>query len=260
MSARERMELGTDPNGRKLIMTRRMKAAFDAVTEECGFTPEIVQGAFMASVGGGAAESAGYHDLAGCIDTRTWDIDDSQEKTLIRAARSIGWAVWKRDAAHGGMDEHMHWVLLGEAGMAKGAREQEADYRNGLDGLASRGRDYHWRPSAIRQFDYDKHLEGAMPTMKELKEELAPAIVNQMMKRDLNKKGMTVADALRQASHAADLKRLLTKMPSQVAKAIDDALPEGDEPLTRAQVRAASRAGAELALKDLLVEIDKDEN
>lgn len=89
----------------------------------------------MASIGGGAAASAGYHDRSGCIDTRTNDLSTAQEKKVIRAARSVGWAVWKRDAQHGGMDEHTHWVLLREPDMADGALEQEEDYLAGLDGL-----------------------------------------------------------------------------------------------------------------------------
>lgn len=250
VAATDRVNLGRDSSGRDLVMTLRMKAAFDAVVEECGFTPTIVQGAFMA--GNGAAASAGYHDKSGCIDTRTSDLSGSQHKSLIRCARIVGWAVWKRDAVHGGMDPHMHWVLLGEHNMADGARSQEADYRAGLDGLDSKGPDYHWRPKHVTVFDYHAHLEGDMPTMKELKEDLVPAIVNQMMHRTINAKGMTVADALRQASMADDVRRMLDDLPNSLAKAVDDALPADQDTLTRAEVRKAARAGAELAVKSVL--------
>lgn len=252
MSARQTVDLGRDPSGRTVRMTRRMKAAFDATVRECGFAPTIVQGAFMAQLGGGATASAGYHDRSGCLDTRTWDLTAAQQERLVRAARSIGWAVWKRDELHGGMDEHMHWVLLGEPGSAPGARRQEADYRAGYDGLTPRGRDYHWRPRVIPTFDYDRHLEDDMPTMKELKEELVPVIVNQLMQRNLNRKGMTVADALRQASRADDVQQLLERLPEEVAEAAEAALPAGEERLTRAQVRLAAQQGTEAALSRLL--------
>ncbi|HEX6248876.1 MAG TPA: hypothetical protein VFZ64_13480 [Nocardioidaceae bacterium] len=254
MSATQTVDLGRDPSGRTIRLTRRMKAAFDATAEACGFVPTILQGAFMAQLGGGAQASAGYHDRSGCIDTRTRDLTVVQQERLLRCARSVGWAVWRRDQAHGGMDEHMHWVLLGEPDMAPGARQQEADYRAGYDGLTPRGRDYHWRPTTIRSFDYDRYLEEDMPTMKELKEELVPAIVNQIMRRDLNRTGMTVADALRQASRADDVQRLLERLPAEVAKAAEESLPAGEERLTRAQVRLAAQRGAEAALKRLLVD------
>lgn len=256
MSATETVDVGLDPLGRTVRLTRRMKAAFDAACEQCGFTPTILQGAFMAAIGNAAADSAGYHDLSGCLDTRTRDLTAAQQKRLVHVARSVGWAVWKRDSAHGGMAEHMHWVLLDEPGMAPGARRQEADYRAGLDGLATRGKDYHWRPAVIRPFDYDKYLEGDMPTMKELKDELVPVIVSELMHRHLNPKGMTVADALRQASSADDLKRLLLDLPEQVAAAAEAALPAGHEMLTREQVRAAAESGAASALRKLLAHVE----
>ena len=129
---------------------------------------------------------------------------------------------------------------------------QDADYRAGLDGLASRGKDYHWRPAVIRPFDYDEYLEGEMPTMQELKEELVPIIVNQMMRREVDRKGLTVAAALRQASRAAELKRLLEQLPKEVARATEAAFPADKETLTRSEVRAAAQKGAEAALLQII--------
>lgn len=253
MSAVERVAVGSDTSGRPILMTRRMRAAFDAVVAHCGIAPVIVQGAFMSDVpGGGAAASAGYHDLAGCIDTRTWNLTSDQQVALIKAARTVGWAVWKRDGLHGGMDEHMHWVLLDEPNMASGAQWQAAEYRAGRDGLASQGLDYHWRPDPIPGFDYDTYLEDDMPSMEELKEELVPAIINQLMDRRINGKGMTVAAALRQASRADDVQSILKTLPEAIAKAVEAALPSERESLTRAEVRDAARSGAEAALKRLV--------
>lgn len=253
MSATERVTLGRDTSGRPIIMTRRMKAAFDAVVARAGISPVIVQGAFMASVaGGGAAASAGYHDLAGCIDTRTWNLTADQQAALLKVARSVGWAVWKRDRVHGGMDEHMHWVLLDEPNMTAGAAWQENEYRAGRDGLAGQGSDYHWRPEVIQAFDYDAFLEDNMPSMEELKDELVPAIINQLMDRRISAKGMTVAAALRQASSADDMRSILKGLPDAMAQAVEDALPSERESLTRAEVREAARSGAEAALKRLV--------
>lgn len=158
--------IGTDTSSRPILMNQRMLAAWQATLEALDFTPTIVQGAYMARVpGGGATDSAGYHDAGGCIDTRTWDLAAEQEQRLIKAARRIGWAVWKRNQAHGGMDEHMHWVLLDDRDAASGARSQMAAYRAGQDGLAGGGPDYHWRPDPIPVFHYQ---EDDMPTPQDL--------------------------------------------------------------------------------------------
>ena len=157
---------GTDTSQRPILMNARMVAAWKTMLAELDFTPLIVQGAYMARVpGGGAADSAGYHDAGGCIDTRTWDLNAEQEQRLIRVARGLGWAVWKRDQAHGGMDEHMHWVLLDDREAASGARSQMAAYRAGRDGLDGGGPDYHWRPNPIPVYKFE---EDDMPTPQDL--------------------------------------------------------------------------------------------
>ncbi len=155
-----------DTSGRPVYLNRRMAAAWVTTVDRLGFTPTIVQGAYMTRAGGGASDSAGYHDAGGCIDTRTWDLTADQQQEVIRAGRTVGWAVWKRDAAHGGMDEHMHWVLLDDEDAAGGAVSQMAAYRAGRDGLDSGGPDYHWRPDPIPSYSYDQ--EADMPTPEDL--------------------------------------------------------------------------------------------
>lgn len=261
-SASERVDLGTDTSGRRIVVTRRMKAAYDAVVRECGVAPVIVQGAFMAEFGGGAKESASYHDRAGCIDTRTWNLTADEQESVIRCARRVGWAVWKRDAAHGGMDEHMHWVLIDEPDMSDGAVQQVRAYLDGLDGLASGGKDYHWRPDPIPTFDLDSFQEDDMPTMQELKDELVPVIVNQIMKRNIDTKGMTVARALRQGSKADDVLALLKDLPDEVASAVGEEIPDGDGTMSKAQIKAAAKAGAQMAVSRVLSkleELDEDD-
>jgi len=158
--AYEVRKYGTDSSGRDILMNRRMKAAFDVACRKVGVTPTIVQGAYMRRVGGGADQSAGTHDQGGCIDTRTWDITRRQRRRLIRAGRSVGWAVWFRNERHGGFDEHCHWVLLGDTDATDDAKWQMNEYRAGRDGLATRGRDYHWRPRQIPLFGYAAWLKS----------------------------------------------------------------------------------------------------
>lgn len=154
-----RVNLGLDTSGRNIYLSPRMKAAFDLTCERAGVVPVIVQGAFMA--GNGAAASAGYHDGSGCIDTRVWNLTVAEQDALIREGRKVGWAIWLRDHRHG-MDPHLHWLLLGEPDMAAGAVWQEGEYRAGRDGLATRGPDYHWRPTPIPTFDYEASQEDDM--------------------------------------------------------------------------------------------------
>ena len=51
-------------------MSDRLTAWWDAYVDRLGFTPTIVQGAWMIKNGGGANASAGYHDRGGCLDLR----------------------------------------------------------------------------------------------------------------------------------------------------------------------------------------------
>lgn len=143
-------QYGVDPNGRAILMTAYMHQWLQGVIADLGFTPTIVQGAFMSRIpGGGASESAGYHDLGGCIDFRIWDLPGNRPEQLVRVLREHGAAAWRRDQSHGGMDPHCHIVLGTDRPLAKGAGLQWLDYKDGLDGLASNGPDYEWRPDPL---------------------------------------------------------------------------------------------------------------
>jgi hypothetical protein len=139
---------GTDPNGRGLYATRFMWRWWDAVCDELGFTPTIVQGAYMSKNGGGAAASAGYHDGGGCFDLRTWDRTAAEVDAIIRVTRAAGAGSWVRDKRHG-MDPHIHFVIGDDFGLSSGAAYQWREYVAGRNGLASRGADYHPRPSPL---------------------------------------------------------------------------------------------------------------
>lgn len=138
-------QYGTDSSGRPVLMTAYMADWFEAVVAELGFRPTIVQGAFMSRVpGGGADASAGYHDLAGCLDLRVWDLTPTQQQTVIRVTRKHAAASWLRDQTHGGFDPHIHLVLGTDSPLSSGAAYQWHDYINGGDGMG--GRDYLPRP------------------------------------------------------------------------------------------------------------------
>lgn len=195
------LRVGTDSSSRPIFMSERMWGAWLAVMEDVGDglanKIDIVQGAFMKFAGGGADASGGYHDLSSCLDTRTWDLTAEEEGKLIRRARARGWAVWKRDQAHGGFDEHMHWTLLdefrgveggGAQPSASGAIFQWKSYRNGNDGLIPEHNDYHWRPKPIPVFNLKEYRKEEDVDLQEL--------MDHQIKDDPK---LTVAEALRAA-------------------------------------------------------------
>ncbi|MAE64166.1 MAG: hypothetical protein CMJ18_07805 [Phycisphaeraceae bacterium] len=136
---------GTDSSGRGIYMTAYMADWWERVCSRLGFRPTIIQGAFMARNGGGASASAGYHDQAGCLDLRVWDLTADQQNRLIRVLREMGAAAWRRDSRHG-MDPHIHLVLGADSPLASGAAYQWRQYLDGRNGLSNNGADYEWRP------------------------------------------------------------------------------------------------------------------
>lgn len=141
---------GIDSSDRPILMSQYMADWWDAVVDELGWQPVIVQGAWMSRVpGGGAKGSEGYHDKGGCLDIRTRDLTTAQIDQLNRVVRRCGGVGWRRDADRGGMDPHYHLLLGTDADLAPGAAGQWLDYQHGLDGLATRGRDYEWRPAPL---------------------------------------------------------------------------------------------------------------
>lgn len=163
-------QYGTDTSGRKILMNARMALALEVVCRQLDFTPTIVQGAYMARLGGGAADSAGYHDAGGCLDFRTWDMPVGGIDKFVHAMRAVGWAAWRRDAAHGGFDPHVHAVLMGDRDAAYGAIDQMHQYEAGLDGLSSRGADYEWRPKPlVTDFDYHAQVREDMALVDQIK-------------------------------------------------------------------------------------------
>lgn len=174
---------GSDTSGRPLFATAYMWEWWDRCCRELGFEPTIVQGAFMSRAGGGAAASAGYHDLGGCFDLRLWDRTSTQRQQMIRVFRSHGAAYWERDQRHG-MDLHAHLLLGTDQPLASGAAYQWQQYVQGRDGLASGGPDYHWRPNplAIKPPPEDE-LSQYADDLEQIKSDLV------WIKKRLDKKG-----------------------------------------------------------------------
>lgn len=144
-------QYGTDSSGRPIFLTTFMHEWIQARQDALGFPLVIVQGAFMTRAGGGAKDSSGYHDQAGCVDFRTHDLTRSQIDRLVREFRDNGGAVWRRDktAKHGGMDPHAHLTLGDDSPLSDGARISWHSYTTGGDGLAGPGRDYEYRPHPL---------------------------------------------------------------------------------------------------------------
>lgn len=180
------LRYGTDSSGRPILGTPLAVARLDGLIDACqdasrrtagrvaDFTPVIVQGAFMATLpGGGAADSAGYHNKAGTYDFRVWNLTDAQLGFLIREARRRAIALWHRDKTHGNMDEHAHGVILDDFPLSPGALEQRAGYiendaRGGNhpgDGLSHGGKDYHFRPDPLVLTYDDRPKLAATPNI-----------------------------------------------------------------------------------------------
>lgn len=196
-------QYGTDTSGRPVFMTAFMAEWWEAIVNDLGFRPTIVQGAFMARLGGGAAASAGYHDAGGCIDLRVWDLTATQQQAVIRATRWGGAGSWIRDAQHGGMDPHLHLVLGTDAPLAPGASWQWLAYLNGGDGLSGGGRDYHPRPTPLVIEPPADLMEDAMKDedwtkLRDIVREEAEAAVERLLETKLGN-GVTVQQNLRRA-------------------------------------------------------------
>lgn len=165
MSAAVRRD--TDSSGRGIFATDREWARWEAAVFDMGFRPTITQGPWQRLNGGGAPDSAGYHDFGGTFDLRVWDRTAVEVARMIRVLRNNGCVAWLRNREHGGFsDPHIHFVMAGEPNLSSGAAWQVSEYRAGRDGLASRGSDYHPRPSPLVLAPTE---EMFMPTLNEIR-------------------------------------------------------------------------------------------
>ena len=195
-NAYTRVRRGTDSTGRPILLNARMDAALKEVEADLrrrGMpAPIITQGAYMRDAGGGASQSAGYHDGGGALDFRVRHLTDPEVSRLIRSLREHGWAAWLRNTKHGRFkDPHVHAVLLGDREAASGAKQQMAEYEAGGDGLTGNGKDYHWRPEKIKTFNYPayvRRLRKPQVTLREFKRRhLEAALANAIRAKNPNR-------------------------------------------------------------------------
>lgn len=155
-------------NGQRL--TRRVNALIDVAADAAGLNPAdvvCVQGSWS-----DGSKSAGTHSGGGAFDLRVWNLPSSKIDDLVYQLRKrCGGPVWLRDQAHGGFDPHIHGIVRDEAGLSAAARQQVQDYDRGLNGLASKGRDYHPRPAWARFPTTQAAIEELlMPSANEIAE------------------------------------------------------------------------------------------
>ena len=207
---------GTDTSGRPILMTQFMWDWWQGVVTELGFEPTIVQGAFMSRVGGGAAASAGYHDLGGCMDVRTWDLTGDQLDRLIRVTRTRAGASWRRDetAAHGGMDSHCHITLGSDQPLSDGARASWQSYLNGDNGLANNASDYEWRPKPL----------VTTPPERDWFDMATEADLRKIVREEIQAREDEIAAKAAKAVLAAPV---IAKLDVNVRQALRDAVDEG---------------------------------
>lgn len=252
------VRVGTDPSDRPIYMTIYMREWW---TKQVLAHPKIkpfahqvtiVQGAFMSRIkGGGAEASSGYHDEGGCIDIRVWNLTDQEIATLISVVRWLGATIWLRNQEHGRMDEHLHLLLGSDRPLASGAAWQWSEYLIGHDGLATRGPDYHPRPSplvtvppTIEQEEVEEDVVTP-EDIKDIAQAAAEAVVNYDIsivgtdeKQNLsthlsqvNARALQARDGIRvlQAqvkALASALDALSAAMPPEVTKAVIAALAD----------------------------------
>lgn len=136
--------LGTDTSGRPIRMSPVMADWWGTFCDHLGFTPTITQGGWMGDL---AAKLSGPTHDGDALDLRTWDRTQSQVQAMVRVARVLGCAAWLRNREHGGFsDPHVHLIPGRWAHPSPSALRQWDACKNGRDGLASNGADYHPYP------------------------------------------------------------------------------------------------------------------
>lgn len=134
-----RIDLGTDSDGRPLIVDSRTLAKLRHAESELNWKFTIVQGSYRGA--DGAAASAGTHDAGGVIDLRTWNLPSTiSGATAVKFLREAGLIAWYRTPAQG-FDQHIHAIDYGNPELSDDAADQVIDYEAGRNGLASNGPD-----------------------------------------------------------------------------------------------------------------------
>ena len=101
----------------------------------------LVQGSFN---GGGVAASAGTHDGGGAGDITAFNY-----KNRVKALRLLGVAAWYRPTLRNVWSAHIHFVVMGDSTVSRGAAIQVTAYKANRNGLANNAKDPDWRPKNV---------------------------------------------------------------------------------------------------------------
>jgi peptidoglycan hydrolase-like protein with peptidoglycan-binding domain len=125
---------------RSATVSRRTRAMLRAAARNLGqgCVLGISQGSYNA---GGVDASAGTHDGGGAVDVSVHELCGKTPTRVVRALRNVGFAAWHRLPSQGPWEEHIHGIAISDPDLSAGARDQVADYFNGLNGLASHAAD-----------------------------------------------------------------------------------------------------------------------
>jgi hypothetical protein len=227
------IRVGTDTSGRPIYSTAFFEKVWQHVLARPMIQPfrdkiVVVQGGFMSRVsGGGASASAGYHDLGGCRDVRTWNLTKQQQAILWWEMALAGIYFWPRDAAHGGMDPHGHCIAGWDKPLASGAAYQWQQAENGRDGLAGNGPDYvSPRPEPFVKFPPTEYVqEDDMFTPADSKK------LDQIVKKLDNERTRDQKDRERDKARQA-------KLVALIGGVVDTLTEYGDAGATKDQVAA----------------------
>lgn len=138
---------------RGVKMNQRSIDMLEEAEHNLGFTLKIVQGSFN---NGAVEASADVHDGGGAADIRSRTLNDSQVHRVLVELRRVGWAAWLRTPKQGFV-LHIHAVAIGDTELSPGAARQVKRYKQGLNGLASGGKDDG--PPGFRAMTWEKYQE-----------------------------------------------------------------------------------------------------
>lgn len=239
---------GTDTSGRGIYFTAFYWQVWQAVLRDPRVAPfawkiTIVQGGFMARAGGGASASAGYHDAGGTKDVRTWNLTAAEQATLWWVAALYAIYFWKRDDAHGGMDEHGHSCAGWDRPIASGIAFQWAELQAGRDGLASRGPDYHPRPRPLVLYPPAHLLQEDYMATDDAREKLAQIQRDTEATRRLLER-FVPAEVARDRAAAQKAKESKKKLVSRLGGIVDQLVEissKVDDDATRGQLAGVKR-------------------
>lgn len=254
---------GRDSSGRPIFTTDYMWAWLEAVKADPSVAPFaakiiITQGAFMLRAGGGADASAGFHDFAGCIDFRLFNLTEAEAEAFVWAGRIRGAAVWRRDAAHGWSGEsHIHATLGGDQQMSPGAQSSWRQYVNGTNGLANFGRDLERRPNPlVLSFTgddmpaFDDKVPGTSITFGDALK-ILPGLERHFA-------AARKAEVERDRKQNALIRSLFADLPAAVAAAVEAELPVEGSRLTAKELRHAINTGTSDAIRRVFGSLDEE--